>query len=72
MEAAALSCSAPELPQPLGRWFRSAAKVAMTDGRDCGAGFENHVRLNFAMPRPLLAQALERIAQAVEKQSHSG
>ena len=60
-----LDCSALELPPPLGRWFRSAAKVAMTDGRECGAGFENYVRFNFAMPRPLLVQALEQIERAV-------
>ncbi len=60
-----LDCSALELPPPLGRWFRSAAKVAMTDGRECGVGFENYMRFNFAMPRPLLVQALEQIERAV-------
>ncbi|MFT3762569.1 MAG: aminotransferase class I/II-fold pyridoxal phosphate-dependent enzyme [Pseudoxanthomonas sp.] len=61
-----LDCAALDLPKPLGRWFRSAAKVAMTDGGECGAGFGDCIRLNFAMPRPLLAQALERIAGAIE------
>lgn len=62
-----LDCNALDLPKPLGRWFRSAAKVAMTDGSECGNGFDHCVRLNLAMPRPLLVQALEQIAQALDE-----
>lgn len=61
-----LDCSALALPLPLGRWFRDNAGVAMTDGRECGEDFDQCVRLNFAMPRPLLRQALERIAEAID------
>lgn len=60
-----LDCSALALPRPLGRWFRNNARVAMTDGRECGTGFENHVRFNFALPRPLLVQALGQMAEAI-------
>ena len=44
-------------------FFRRTARVAMTDGAACGApGF---VRFVFALPRPLLETALERIAAAL-------
>ena len=39
--------------------------VALTDGAECGNGGEGHVRLNFAMPRPLLVEAVTRMADAV-------
>lgn len=45
-------------------FFRDRAGVTMTDGALCGAGFEGHVRLVFAMPRPLLAEALEAMGAA--------
>ncbi|MFT3756234.1 MAG: aminotransferase class I/II-fold pyridoxal phosphate-dependent enzyme [Pseudoxanthomonas sp.] len=41
-----LDCSALGLPQPLGAWFRQRAKVALTDGADCGDDFGHCVRLN--------------------------
>ena len=41
------------------------SRVALTDGAECGTGGEGHVRLNFAMPRPLLREAIERMAEAV-------
>lgn len=47
-------------PQP---FFLQQAKVALTDGRDCFG--EGHVRFNFALPRPLLTQAVTQMAQAV-------
>ena len=46
-------------------FFRRHARVALTDGAECGDGGEGHVRLNFAMPRPLLVEAVERMAAAV-------
>lgn len=58
-----LDCRALALtpsPQP---FFLQQAKVALTDGRDCMG--EGHVRFNFALPRPLLAQAVHQMAQAV-------
>ena len=60
-----LDCRALGLEQPPHLFFRRHAHVAMTDGGECGDGGEGHVRLNFAMPRPLLAEAVERMADAV-------
>ncbi|MCD9047504.1 aminotransferase class I/II-fold pyridoxal phosphate-dependent enzyme [Luteimonas sp. MHLX1A] len=51
-------------PGPHAPRFR-AAGVALTDGADCGRGGEGFVRINFAMPRPLLEEALTRMAGAV-------
>lgn len=45
--------------------FADTAKVALTEGRLCGEVGAGHVRLNFALPRPLLRQALERLVPAV-------
>lgn len=49
----------------LTRHFADTAKVALTEGRLCGEVGAGHVRLNFALPRPLLRQALERLVPAV-------
>ena len=45
--------------------FNDRAQVAITEGRLCGEVGTGHIRLNFALPRPLLAQALERIASVI-------
>lgn len=51
-----------ELPEDLGAFLREAG-VAITDGAACGApGF---IRFNLALPRPLLIEAVERIATAL-------
>jgi len=60
-----LDCRPLRLPLPPHAFFRRRARVALTDGAECGSGGEGHVRLNFAMPRPLLREALERMAEAV-------
>ena len=60
-----LDCRALALPPTPQAFFRQHAKVAMTDGGDCGDGGQGHVRLNFALPRPLLVQALTQMTQAV-------
>ena len=60
-----LDCLALSLPPTPQAFFRQHAKVAMTDGGDCGDGGQGHVRLNFALPRPLLVQALTQMTQAV-------
>lgn len=48
-------------------FFLSEAKVAFTDGKPFGEGCENIVRLNFACPRAMLTEGLERMRQAVYK-----
>lgn len=49
------------------------ARVECTDGTDCGAAGAGHVRLIYAMPQPLLIEAITRIARALEpEQSGDG
>lgn len=61
-----LDCRALPLDTTPQLFFRRNAKVALTDGGDCGRGGEGHVRFNFALPRPLLVEAVERMADAVD------
>lgn len=60
-----LDCRALALPPTPQAFFRQHAKVALTDGGDCGDGGQGHVRFNFALPRPLLVQAVQQMAQAL-------
>lgn len=66
-----LDCSAFELnlgaDETLAQFFREEAGVTLTHGRQCGRGFENHVRLIFATPKPVLEQAVRRMAAAVDR-----
>lgn len=41
------------------------AGVVLTDGALCGSGFDDHVRLVFATPAPVLEEAVDRIAAAL-------
>lgn len=49
----------------LSQHFNERAHVAITEGRLCGEVGEGHIRFNFALPRPLLTGAIERIASAL-------
>jgi len=53
----------------LGEWFRDNAGVAMTDGAACGKAAIGYTRFVFALPRPLLVEAVERIAVALQERS---
>ncbi|SMY02690.1 MULTISPECIES: MalY/PatB family protein [unclassified Brevibacterium] len=53
------------LKSELAEHFNTEAHVAITEGRLCGEVGAGHIRLNFALPRPLLTEAIERIASAV-------
>jgi cystathionine beta-lyase len=46
-------------------FFLAKAQVILTDGADCGDAGRGHVRLNFATPRPILAEIVRRLAGAV-------
>jgi cystathionine beta-lyase len=46
-------------------FFLAKARVLLTDGAACGDAGRGHVRLNFATPRPLLAEIVRRMAEAV-------
>ncbi|MGD8193604.1 MalY/PatB family protein [Herbiconiux sp. P18] len=50
---------------PPADFLREQAGVTLTDGALCGRGSEGHVRLVFAMPRPLLRETVERMALAI-------
>jgi cystathionine beta-lyase len=60
-----LDCRALPLDTAPHLFFRRHAQVALTDGSECGEGGQGHVRLNFATPRPLLVDMVERMAAAV-------
>ncbi|WP_243228338.1 MalY/PatB family protein [Microbacterium sp. CIAB417] len=49
----------------LGAWFREHAGVAMTDGAACGEAAVGFTRFVFATPRPVMVEAIERIAAAL-------
>jgi len=46
-------------------FFLEKAKVALSDGKIFGEGYENFARLNFGSPRSLLFEGLERMRNAV-------
>jgi len=46
-------------------FFLKEARVALSNGRDFGTQGEGFVRLNFACPRKRLAEALDRMARAI-------
>ena len=45
-------------------FFLAQAQVMLTDGAACGEEGGGHVRLNFATPRPVLAEIVRRMAAA--------
>jgi len=49
-------------PGALGSWLRRRTGVAITDGALCGDAGRGFVRMNLAMPRPLVVEAARRIA----------
>jgi len=46
-------------------FFLDKARVLLTDGAACGEAGRGCVRLNFATPRPILAEIVRRMAEAV-------
>ncbi|UNK71023.1 aminotransferase class I/II-fold pyridoxal phosphate-dependent enzyme [Microbacterium sp. H1-D42] len=50
----------------LGAWFREHAGVSMTDGAACGQAAIGYTRFVFATPRPIIREAILRIARALE------
>lgn len=55
-----LDCRGLGLDDPQGHFLR--AGVALTDGAACGQAGRGFVRLNFALPRPILREAIELMA----------
>jgi cystathionine beta-lyase len=62
-----LDCSALGIDGSIADFFRTEAGVTLTDGALCGRGFEQHVRIIFAMPRPILEEAVIAMADAVRR-----
>jgi cystathionine beta-lyase len=62
-----LDCRDLELPTSAGGFFLDGAGVAMVDGPECGAPGSGHVRLNFATPRSVLTEIVDRMADAVRR-----
>ncbi len=60
-----LDFSQTGLDGDLAEFFRDAAKVAVTNGMMCGEVGNRSIRFNFAMPRPLLEQAISQMAAAL-------
>lgn len=46
-------------------FFREQAGVALVAGTRCGSGYEQYARINFATPRPVLLDVMERMGRAI-------
>jgi cysteine-S-conjugate beta-lyase len=60
-----LDCTAMDLPGSPGELVTERAHVTVVDGPAFGAGGPGAFRLNFATPRPVLAEIVERVAAAL-------
>jgi cystathionine beta-lyase len=61
-----LDCSDLALASAPAAHFLQHARVALSDGRLFGSGFEACARLNFATSRPILREILERMARSLD------
>ncbi len=61
-----LDCTALELPETPGRFFHDRGRVATSEGRLFGAGFESYCRINFATSRTILLEVLDRMQAALD------
>jgi len=59
------------LPAAPSKFFLENAKVALSDGAEFGAGYENWVRINFGCPPAMLRDCLDRMEKAINRQSPS-
>lgn len=62
-----LVVSALRLPETPAGFFREQAGVVLTDGRLLDRGHEDFVRIVFATPRPILAEATEAMGETVQR-----
>jgi len=60
-----LDCRAAGIEGSPYQFFLDKARVALNDGAAFGTSGEGFVRLNFACPRSVLKEALERITAAL-------
>jgi cystathionine beta-lyase len=61
-----LDCREANLPDRPAQFFAQRARVGLNEGDWFGRGGAGFVRLNFGCPRATLAEALERMARALE------
>ncbi|HEY0217570.1 MAG TPA: aminotransferase class I/II-fold pyridoxal phosphate-dependent enzyme, partial [Cellulomonas sp.] len=61
-----LDLGAYRLGRPAADVLAERAHVVVTPGAACGAGFDDYVRLNFAMPPEMIERTLTRAALAVQ------
>ncbi len=55
------------------KFFLESARVALSDGAEFGAGYENWARINFGCPPAILRDSLDRMAKAVDRVNrHNG
>ncbi len=66
-----LDCSELPIQGSPAAHFMQQQKVALSDGRYFGDGFEKHARLNFATSRTILTEVLERVEKAVGQTASS-
>jgi cystathionine beta-lyase len=62
-----LDCRGAQIPGGPFRYFLNEARVALNDGVEYGRGGEGFARLNFGCARGTLAEALNRIEEALAK-----
>lgn len=62
-----LDCSDYAFPHGAQAYLLEQAGVLCSDGAACGQSGRNHLRFIFAMPRPILLQALERLVTALAR-----
>jgi cystathionine beta-lyase len=60
-----LDCRALRLAPDPATFFRDRAGVLATDGAECGDAGRGCLRLNFATPRPILAEMIRRMGKAL-------
>ncbi|WP_322410867.1 MalY/PatB family protein [Microbacterium invictum] len=62
-----IDTAALDLPGPPAEFFRDHAGVVLTEGALLGQGYEDFVRIVFATPRPILADAVRAMGDAVRR-----
>jgi cystathionine beta-lyase len=60
-----LDCRSLGLDGSPAELFLDKGRVLLTDGADCGDAGRGYIRLNFATPRPVLAEMIRRMASAL-------
>ena len=63
-----LDFNALNLPASPAAFFQEHANVRLTEGKNCGQGFENFARFIFATPLPIMELAIERMGRALLQQ----